>query len=466
MSERDKILLGIMFAMTALVYATTGTSNEPPQPGIIASDFGIGKTEMFRGGPRRLGVYQGTGPRENAKIAWSFPTSRWFIPFSSGGARLLSSPVISDGVLFFGGWDSAFYALDADTGQMLWRFSTGRWIPFYGSENVWSSPALFDGLVIFGCRDGTVYALRAATGEVEWKIRTENTVTSSPVVSDGVAYFGNLAGYLYAVDAYTGKEVWKHLVDVSKEKVVEDESDINMGDKNKKISAENGTQKAEDAGPIKYMYRGIYSSPAVAEGLIFFGSRDKYFFALNQKTGEIVWRFRSMQGGSSDTTPAVTDGKVYFGTNGGKFHALEAKTGKELWSFETKRTFGSSPAVDQGTIYVGCYDGFLYALDSETGDLKWKYLTGASIISSPAVVDAMVYVGSDDGYMYGLDKNTGEVEFKIETDGAMSYRKTFTNLERLLRNIAMNKYDIRSAPVAQEGTLYFTAGDGSVYAIK
>ena len=55
-----------------------------------------------------------------------------------------SSPVISDGVIYFGSEDSYLYAVDIQSGAGEVEVQDGRW--------VWSSPAVSDGVVYFGSR--------------------------------------------------------------------------------------------------------------------------------------------------------------------------------------------------------------------------------------------------------------------------------------------------------------------------
>ena len=62
-----------------------------------------------------------------------------------------SSPAVVAGVVYVGSGDSYVYALDADSGELRWRYSTGN--------GVFSSPAVVDGVVYVGSDDGYVYAL-------------------------------------------------------------------------------------------------------------------------------------------------------------------------------------------------------------------------------------------------------------------------------------------------------------------
>jgi len=170
---------------------------------------------MFRGGPTHTGVYASPGPRAFHGIKWKFAT----------GDRIVSSPVWSEGAIFFGGDDGNIYAVDAATGRQLWKRATGGPAP--------STPAVADGAVYAVSYDGKLYALDAKTGAVRWKFTTGgerrfeaknlhgmqpknqtiadpyDTFLSSPVVAQGAVYFGSGDGNLYAVDAATGELRWK-----------------------------------------------------------------------------------------------------------------------------------------------------------------------------------------------------------------------------------------------------------------
>ena len=60
------------------------------------------------------------------------------------------------------------------------------------------------------------------------------------------------------------------------------------------------------------------------------------------------------------SSPAVANGMVYFGAEDNNVYALNASTGALLWSYATGGWVGSSPVVSNGMVYVGSDD--LYAL--------------------------------------------------------------------------------------------------------
>ena len=82
----------------------------------------------------------------------------------------------------------------------------------------------------------------------------------------------------------------------------------------------------------------------------------------------LKWKFET--GGSVDSSPALSDGVVYFGSYDYHLYAVDAKTGKEKWKFKTGDGVSSSPAVVDGVVYFGSWDNHLYALDTKTSEGK------------------------------------------------------------------------------------------------
>ena len=64
----------------------------------------------------------------------------------------------------------------------------------------WSSPAVADGVVYVECSNVYVEALDASSGELLWRYETGDGVGSSPAVKDSVVYVGSYDNYVYSVD--------------------------------------------------------------------------------------------------------------------------------------------------------------------------------------------------------------------------------------------------------------------------
>jgi eukaryotic-like serine/threonine-protein kinase len=411
---------------------------------------------MFRGDAAHSGVYAGLGPRQFHGLKWKFAT----------GDRIVSSPVWSDGVLFFGSDDGNVYAVDAATGRQRWKFSTGGPAP--------SSPAVAEGRAYFGSYDGRFYAVDSRTGKLKWKFKTGgerrfearglhgmqpknqtfpdpyDVYLSSPVVAQGTVYFGSGDGNLYALDAVSGEMQWKFQTgDVVHASPAYVEGTVYVGSWDSffyAVDATTGHEKWRFHGgedPMIHNQAGFQSSPAVVGGVVYTGCRDSNVYALDASTGKEKWRAYN-QMSWVNSSPAVTRGKVLFATSDSSlYRAVDVANGKQLFQQQLKAYVFSSPAVAGDVVYLGVLNGTLEARDLNTGDLLWDFQTEASrknanwvltaerkfnsaflffsgwnespivaairefsvgsIFSSPLVLGGVVYVGSADGYMYALD---------------------------------------------------------------
>jgi eukaryotic-like serine/threonine-protein kinase len=411
---------------------------------------------MFRGDAAHSGIYAGAAPRQLHGVKWRFAT----------GDRIISSPVFSGGVIFFGSDDNNVYAVDSASGRQIWKFVTRGPAP--------CTPAVAGGLVYFGSYDGHFYAVEAQTGRLRWKFATggekrfeakgihgflpkNQTIAdpfdiflSSPVVTRGAVYFGSGDGNVYALDAATGDLRWKFATgDVVHASPAFDSGTLYVGSWDSyfyAIDAATGKQKWRFHGgedPVVHNQVGFQSSPTVVDGVVYTGCRDSNVYALDAATGKEKWRFFN-NGSWVIVSPAVVNGKVVFATSDSSlFHIAEAATGKPVLQQGTRAYVFSSPALAGGVAYYGVLNGTLEARDLSSGELLWEYQTDTSkrnpgwaltadrkindpllfhsmwrevpivgsdlefsvgaIFSSPLIVDGVVYFGSTDGYLYALE---------------------------------------------------------------
>src|ERR1700690_174322 len=84
------------------------------------------------------------------------------------------------------------------------------------------------------------------------------------------------------------------------------------------------------------------------------------------------WSYKT--GGAFDySSPAVANGVVYVGSDDDNVYALNASTGHKLWSYTTGGPVQSSPAVANGVVYVGSTDRNVYALDAKAAAPLWRH---------------------------------------------------------------------------------------------
>jgi len=143
---------------------------------------------------------------------------------------------------------------------------------------------------------------------------------------------------------------------------------------------------------------GFVSSPTVAEGAIFIGSSNGYFYKLDEATGSVLAkRFIGYQ-------PQLT---CYAG------------------GFADTATVAKDPSSGKLMVYVGGPDGYLYAMYASNLVVKWRSVIGrpSSTVndyyqwSSPTVARGRIYIGRSSscdkpqirGGVYGYMQTTGEI---------------------------------------------------------
>jgi outer membrane protein assembly factor BamB len=284
-----------------------------------------------------------------------------------------------------------------------------KWI-FKAGGAIVTSPAVADGVVYIAAMDGHLYAIDQETGKEKWNFKSRMPIASSPAVVGGLLYFVSSAGSLVAIDTKTGQSKWVYAFEYER-----------------KFEARNLHGYPSAAQTIPDAWDLFTSSPAVANGKVFFGSGDGNVYAVDAQTGTLLWKFPTKD--VVHSSPAVVNNTVYIGSWDSYLYAIDAETGQEKWSFKSGEDntihnqvgFQSSPAVVDGTVYVGCRDAHVYALDAATGRKKWDYPTAKSwVISTPAVRDGMVYAATSDSARFlALDAKTGRLRFNLKTGAYM-----------------------------------------------
>src|SRR5262245_25242756 len=278
--------------------------------------------------------------------------------------------------------------------SIAWRFKTGG--------PVVASAAVDGGVVYVASLDTYLYASDQETGKEKWKFKSRMPIASSPAVAAGTLYFVSGTGALAAIDVATGQPKW-----------------VFVAEHERKFEAKNLHGYPSTAQTIPDAWDIFTSSPAVANGKVYFGSGDGNVYAVDAATGLLQWKYPTKD--VVHASPAVANGVVYIGSWDSTLYALDAENGQLKWTFDAGQDpaihnqvgFQSSPAVADGTVYVGCRDAHVYALDAVTGKKKWDYPTSKSWVNgTPAVRDGTVYVGtSDTSRFMALDARTGRLKF-------------------------------------------------------
>ena len=154
--------------------------------------------------------------------------------------RIYGAPVVVGNVLYVS-LDSTIYALNTASGSKRWS------VALESGEDLGGGPTYFDGVLYTISSSGVVTARSASDGKKRWSQQTTaapdlTDYISTPVADASGVYFASLDHNCYALDKATGAVKWNYLT----------------------------------RGPI-------HSSPAVADGVVYFGGEDSYVYALKAR---------------------------------------------------------------------------------------------------------------------------------------------------------------------------------------
>lgn len=375
------------------------------------------KSVFYKCDLQRTGVFKGENPKLKGEVLWKLEmkekSPEKFVGCFIGRH---SSPIIFEDILYIGNIDNNVYAINANTGELLWKFQTGGPIT--------SSPALWNRTLYFGSEDSFFYAVNIDTHKLRWKYRTDGPIFSSPAIAEEIVFFGSTDGIFYALDALTGEEKWRF---------------------NTKQS--------------------ISCNPAILKGRVYFVSNPKQtstnsnsskqnknlpmIFALDLLTGEEIWHLEANEGYLGNfciVEGESTIDELYVG-----FYTLITspdiyeialscagiinidisfdthKVSRLLSFYPSHRPFLPDPSCNGTTLCFGP-DG-IYAINIGNtrkigekyqdcilhGEYIWEYKVRAysrrycgSTILTPLAFSgdgSMVYFGGNNGCLYGIDAN-------------------------------------------------------------
>ncbi len=360
-----------------------------------------------------------------------------------------------------------------------------RWAKsMYGSAL--TSPVVSDttlGMMTFiGTDNGYVLAFKVGSAQLVWSRQLGGPIIASPVVSDGALWMATQnPAKLYKFDLTTGatecslvtpKQFFSSFTAATPPGgtpsiyVSNLDNGITsgplMGIAANNCSVEwSFTNYHTIIGPWSPIAYGVdeRGTPLVLVGT---SNPDDSEYAVNARTGKLVWRFQGggigdydIAAGADISPPGVNgfaDGVAYVPSKFGVIYALNLTTGAKLWSYTfnprppltTSATGRSAPALD-GTNLVFGYHGGVTDLNAVTGAVRWKYSdpTGTEVLSSVAIAGktkAVVLCADVSGAVHALNLANGADLYNYQTGGY-----------------------IVASPAVSDGDVLISSSDGLLY---
>jgi outer membrane protein assembly factor BamB len=375
------------------------------------------------------------------------PTVQWKFRIKQ---PIFSSPIVSEGAVFFAGLDSTVYALDLQTGTQKWKLRT--------NGEIRSNLVLHNNQLFLAGGNGVLSCIDKNSGKALWRTIFDNNAVflserrydfadyyhSSPLIHNNVIYLGSGAGLMQAFKSENGELLWSFKV-----------------------------------GEI------IHSTAVVVKDKLCFGSYDGHVYALNLRDGSLAWKFKSVgqqyfPKGEFNSSPAANSNTIFIGSRDYNTYALNVSGGFANWN-RSFLAWAPSYTVRDTVVYIGTSDDrLLLALDARSGRELWKANVKFNIFGNCALSHSMVYVGTIWGRLLGVDAKTGAIKWAFNTDGFTANHDKYFKADDTFRDDIASiirspvewiaaEYKmggIWSTPAIAGDRMIVTTAEGTVYCLK
>jgi outer membrane protein assembly factor BamB/plastocyanin len=295
--------------------------------------------------------------------------------------------------------DSEIDSTNVDGLDLAWTLAIPGRGPYGGTA--WN-PLIVNGIVYFQDLASNVLALDLESGEVIWEQFFDRAAVgpNSPAVGYGKIFVQDGVNTVHALDQETGEELWSTELD----------------------------------GPTSafqpYVYGG-YVYAGTAAGAVdeetdevairgYAGGTTGYIYALDQETGEIVWRFQTVEEDFWGNPQVNSGGGVWYPP------AIDTETGITFWGTGNPAPFPGTVDYPNAASRPGpnLYTNSILALDHETGEMLWynqvrpRDLFGLELQLPPILTTAEID-GVEQQIVIGSGKLGRVIAFDVDTGGIL-----------------------------------------------
>lgn len=238
----------------------------------------------------------------------------------------------------------------------------------------------------------------------------------------------------------------------------------------------------------------IVGTPAVADGIVVFGSADRNIYGLNSKDGSLLWTVKAGEPVLGAVT--IDNGIAYIGASDHTLRAIDVRTGKVIWAYNgVKGYIETKPLVTTDKVIFGAWDNTLYALNKSDGKELWKWTGGLTRMHfSPAAVwpvaaNGKVFITDPQRAMTAINLENGETVWRtfqsmvretigLSEDGEQVYSKTMNDSivcyatkgdkprELWASNVGFGYEHAPSMQVEKDGVMFGSTKEGLIFALE
>ncbi len=413
----QSLALATCLYISLTLMACTGGGDEGPtcsfdNPATVASSSPWPKF-------RRDAANTGTIPLEDASafdVLTAPAANKQARVFPAGDPKGLfsASPVISDdgGIVYIGSNDATLYAINvADwTQELAFNLITAQ--PISAAALVAKRSGI--DAIFAGSIDGRLYGVDADSvpQATNWPFNPGPPIDKAPNLgSDGTVYTGSSGGFFFGVCPNGVIRFSISLGDVTPTAIGPDGTVyIAADDLQLRAFRNDGLARWSVSASQPISAAPVVDATGETTTAIYVADGGGRVYKID-KDGRPVSGFHFAGGSAIHSSPALADGILYFGSDDGSIHAIATSSGDEIpgWPIHTDGAVLSSPAVavfaNERVIVVGSDDGGLYFVhdDGSATPTVARYDIGSAVRSSPAIgFDGSVYVGAEDGRVYAI----------------------------------------------------------------
>lgn len=374
------------------------------------------------------------------------------------------------------------------TFETVWRVQTDG--PIYGK------PVIDGERIYIGGEDGKLRAIDKATGDVEWDYEAAAGIGSGTGFDDLRAYVISRDGLVHGIDKATGEGLWTFATGGEKKwdywdiflstPVADDQHWLYFGSGDHHVYSIN-----KRGGTLRWKFETgaiVHGDPVLSGEKVIIGGFDGRMYALDKADGRNLWAFKTVgnayfRAGEIPGSAAVADGIVYFGSRDYNLYAVLEETGTGAWNERTPSWVVAKPLIADGRLYVGISDGpRIFSFDAKSSREYWMTRLGLNVFGgAEAVGSELIAVASLDGRINLLNRETGEIVAHHDSREAVENRsklfdtegkvitgtiKTFEDLFALYDRYFAELGGIAGGLAVEGDRIYYATGAGSIVAVR
>jgi len=228
----------------------------------------------------------------------------------STNQAVMGAATIENGIAYIGGGDGRMFAIDIHTGKIKWSFDELK-------NYVLTRPLVYNQKLYFGTWDTHFYALNLVDGSLAWKWNNGNgnpklsPASVWPVAANGKIFITAPDRYFTCLDAETGEQVWR-----TKEYKVRETVGLSEDGKTVYSKCMWDTIVAMDATVAEPITRwathagfGYEHNPAMPlekDGTLWVSTKNGLLLGVDAQNGNVMWRHKI--GNSILNTPLPLSG--------------------------------------------------------------------------------------------------------------------------------------------------------------